>query len=56
MRALLAVFGILVAIFGLIVIFYPTIGVYTYGFFVSIGFILIGIESLALGITGVRAV
>jgi uncharacterized membrane protein HdeD (DUF308 family) len=53
-RALVITFGILVAIFGLIVIFIPTIGVFTYAFFVSIAFLLIGIDALVSGITGRR--
>ncbi len=51
-RAALVVVGILIAIFSIIVIFFPVIGVYTYAFFVSIVFLLIGIESLASGIAG----
>jgi uncharacterized membrane protein HdeD (DUF308 family) len=53
LRALLIVMGILIAIFAIIIIFFPIIGVYTWAFFVSIVFLLIGIESLASGIMGV---
>lgn len=52
LRALLIIVGIIVAIFALIVIFFPLIGIYTYAFFVSIAFILIGIDSIASGIVG----
>jgi hypothetical protein len=45
--------GLLIAIFAIIIIFFPIIGVYTWAFFVSIVFLLIGIESLASGIMGV---
>lgn len=51
-RALLIVVGLLVVAFALIVIFFPIVGIYTYAFFVSIAFILIGIESIAAGIVG----
>ncbi len=53
-RALLILLGILIAVFGLIAIFFPVIGVYTYAFFVSIAFILIGIDALAAGATGTK--
>ncbi len=52
LRALLILIGILVVVFSLIVIFFPLVGIYTYAFFVSITFILIGIESLASGVAG----
>lgn len=54
LRALVIIFGILIAVFGLIVIFIPAVGVFTYAFFVSIAFLLIGIDALAAGITGSR--
>lgn len=53
-RALLILLGILIAVFGLIVIFFPVLGVWTYAFFVSIAFILIGIDALAAGAAGTR--
>ncbi|MGD6850625.1 MAG: DUF308 domain-containing protein [Candidatus Bathyarchaeia archaeon] len=53
-RGLLIVLGILIAIFGFIVIFFPVLGVWTYAFFVSIAFILIGIDALAAGAAGTR--
>ncbi|MCW4000997.1 MAG: DUF308 domain-containing protein [Candidatus Bathyarchaeota archaeon] len=52
LRGILIVVGILIAVFALIVIFFPIIGVFTYAFFVSIAFILIGIDSIASGIVG----
>jgi uncharacterized membrane protein HdeD (DUF308 family) len=52
LRGLLIVVGLLVVIFSLIVIFFPIVGVLTYAFFVSITFILIGIDSIASGIVG----
>ena len=52
LRALLVLAGILIVVFSLIVIFFPVVGIYTYAFFVSIAFILIGIDSLASGIVG----
>lgn len=52
LRALLIIFGLIVAAFGLIVIFFPAIGAYTYAFFVSLAFIIIGIDALASGISG----
>lgn len=52
LRGLLIVLGILIVVFSLIVIFFPVIGAWTYAFFASIIFILIGIESLAAGIAG----
>jgi uncharacterized membrane protein HdeD (DUF308 family) len=52
MRALLIIFGLIVAVFGLIVIFFPVVGAYTYAFFVSLAFIIIGIDALASGISG----
>jgi uncharacterized membrane protein HdeD (DUF308 family) len=52
LRALLIVVGLLVVVFSLIVIFFPIVGIVTYAFFVSIAFILIGIDSLASGIVG----
>jgi Uncharacterized conserved protein len=51
-RALLIIFGLLVAVFGLIVIFFPAIGAYTYAFFVSLAFIIIGIDAIASGVSG----
>ena len=54
LRALVIIFGIIVAVFGLLIIFVPAVGVFTYAFFVSIAFLLIGIDSLAAGITGTR--
>ena len=56
LRALLILVGILIVVFSLIVIFFPIVGIITYAFFVSITFILIGIESLASGILGSSAV
>lgn len=53
LRALVILFGLLVVVFALIVIFFPIIGIFTYAFFVSLSFILIGIDSLASGIIGV---
>ena len=52
LRALLIVLGFLIVVFALIVIFFPVIGIYTYAFFVSIAFLLIGIDSIAAGIAG----
>jgi uncharacterized membrane protein HdeD (DUF308 family) len=52
LRALLIIVGLLVVAFALIVIFFPIVGIYTYAFFVSLAFILIGIESMAAGIVG----
>ncbi len=52
-RALTIIFGLIVAILGLIIIFIPAIGVYTYAFFTSIAFFIIGFDSLASGIMGV---
>ncbi len=53
LRALIILTGVLVAVFALIVIFFPAVGIYTYAFFVSLSFILIGIDSLASGIVGI---
>ncbi len=53
LRALIILTGVLVAIFAVIVIFFPAVGIYTYAFFVSMSFILIGIDSLASGIIGI---
>ena len=52
MRALLILLGLLVLILGIIIIFFPAIGVYTYAFFVSIAFLLIGIDAIASGLSG----
>jgi uncharacterized membrane protein HdeD (DUF308 family) len=52
LRGLLILVGVLVALFGLIIIFVPAVGILTYAFFVSLAFILIGIDSLASGIVG----
>lgn len=52
LRALLIVVGLMVLVFSLAVIFFPVVGVLTYALFVSVSFILIGIESLASGISG----
>jgi len=52
LRAIVILFGILTAVFGLIIIFIPTVGIFTYAFFVSIAFLLIGIDALAAGIAG----
>jgi uncharacterized membrane protein HdeD (DUF308 family) len=52
LRALLIVVGLLVVVFSLVVIFFPVVGVVTYAVFVSLAFILIGIDSLAAGILG----
>jgi uncharacterized membrane protein HdeD (DUF308 family) len=49
LRALLIIIGLIIVAFSLIVIFFP---VYSYAVFVSISFILIGIDSLASGIAG----
>jgi uncharacterized membrane protein HdeD (DUF308 family) len=49
LRALLIIIGIIIVAFSLIVIFFP---IYSYAVFVSISFILIGIDSLASGIAG----
>jgi len=55
LRGLLIIVGLLIAVFSLIVILFPVVGIYTYAFFVSIEFLLIGIDSLAAGIVGSRA-
>ncbi len=52
LRAAFIVLGLLVVVFALIVIFFPVVGVYTYAFFVSISFLLIGIDRIAAGIAG----
>ena len=52
LRGLLVIVGLLIVAFALIIIFFPVVGIYTYAFFVSIAFILIGIESIAAGIVG----
>lgn len=52
LRALLIIFGVMVAVFGLIVIIFPVVGAFTYAFFVSLAFIVIGIDALASGISG----
>jgi uncharacterized membrane protein HdeD (DUF308 family) len=52
LRALLIVVGILVVAFSLLIIFVPAVGVLTYAFFVSVAFLLIGIDSLVSGIVG----
>jgi uncharacterized membrane protein HdeD (DUF308 family) len=54
MRALLIIFGLIVAVFGLIVIIFPAIGAFTYAFFVSLAFIVIGIDAIASGIAGTK--
>lgn len=56
LRALLIILGILVAIFGFFVIFVPVLGAFTYAFFVALAFILIGIDSIASGIVGVKII
>lgn len=53
LRALVILLGIIVVVFAVMVIFFPVVGIYTYAFFVSLSFILIGIDSLASGIAGV---
>lgn len=53
LRALLILLGFIVAFFALVVIFFPVVGIYTYAFFASLSFILIGIDSLASGVVGV---
>jgi uncharacterized membrane protein HdeD (DUF308 family) len=52
MRTLLILLGLIVLILGIVVIFFPAIGVYTYAFFVSIAFLLIGIDAIASGVAG----
>lgn len=52
LRALLIIVGLLVIVFSLVVIFFPVIGVLTYAVFVSLAFIMIGIDSLVSGIAG----
>jgi uncharacterized membrane protein HdeD (DUF308 family) len=53
LRILLSLIGFIILFFALIVIFFP---IYSYAFFASIAFILIGIESLASGITGTSVI
>lgn len=53
MRALLIVLGILLVVFSGIIIAEPVIGIYTYAFFASLAFFVIGIDSLASGIAGI---
>jgi len=52
LRAASIVPGLLVVVFALIVTFFPVVGVYTHAFLVSTSFFLIGIDSIAAGITG----
>jgi uncharacterized membrane protein HdeD (DUF308 family) len=52
LRGILIIVGLLIVAFALIIIFFPVVGIYTYAFFVSIAFILIGIESIAAGLVG----
>ncbi len=54
LRGIIIFFGIMVAAFAVLVIIFPVIGVLTYAFFVSISFILIGIDSLVSGISNVQ--
>jgi len=56
LRAVLVVMGLLVVVFSLIVIFFPLVGVLTYAVFVSLAFIMIGVDSLASGILGAKLV
>jgi len=51
-RGALIVLGILIAIFGLLVIFFPLIGILTKAVFVSLGLLVIGIDSLVAGFSG----
>lgn len=53
MRALLIVLGVLLVVFASIIFAEPLIAIYTYAFFVSLAFFVIGIDSLASGAAGV---
>lgn len=52
LRALLIVMGILMMVFAVLVIIFPAIGIVTLAIFVSLGFLFLGIDSLATGIAG----
>lgn len=56
LRVFLILAGVLIVVFSLITIFFPVVGIITYAVFVSLAFILIGIDSLATGIAGVKIV
>lgn len=50
---MLIVLGVFLVIFAGIIIAEPIIGVYTYAFFASLAFLVIGVDSLAAGIAGI---
>ena len=53
MKILSIILGIIVIALSVVMIFYPEVGGFTYVFFASLAFMMIGIEAMAVGIAGV---